>query len=82
MRRRNRRVSAFNVSGHTYPENYSLLDSAASVHVFRNKARFTNFRRAGRRSSLLCGQNVVKIEGWGDISLPLKIGNRVSILVL
>lgn len=75
-------MSAFNVTIHTYPDNYSLLDSAASVHVFRNKARFANFKRAGRKANLLCGQNVVKIHGWGDISLPLRVGNRVSLLVL
>lgn len=70
------------MSNHIYPDHYFLLDSAASVHVFQNKARFSNFKRASRRAHLLCGQNIVKIEGWGNVSLPLKVENQILLLVL
>ena len=63
-------------------DNCSLLDSAASVHVFHSKERFSNFKRPARRQGLLCGGGIVPIEGWGEVALPLKIGNRTSILVL
>lgn len=79
-------VSAFPTgeSSHTfaYPDNYSLLDSATSVYVFQNKARFTNFWQAGQKTSLLCGQNIVKIHRQGNISLPLKVENQISLLIL
>ena len=79
-------VSAFPTgeSGHTfaYPDNYSLLDSAASVYIFQNKARFTNLRQTSQKTSLLCGQNIVKIYGQGNISLPLRVENQISLLVL
>lgn len=78
------RISAFstNVSNHIYPDYYFLLDSAASVHVFQNKARFSNFKMASRRVRLLCGQNIVKIEGWGNVSLSLKVENWILLLIL
>lgn len=84
MRKKSRKVvSAFLIGeNQIYPDSYSLLDSAASVHVFQNRARFANFRRAGRKANILCGKNVVKILGWGNVSLPLRVGNRVSLLVL
>ena len=65
-----------------FTENCSLLDSAASVHVFHSKERFSYMRRPTRRQGLLRGGGVVPIEGWGEVTLPLKVGNRTSILVL
>ena len=65
----------------TNPE-YSLLDSAASVHVFHTKERFSNLRTSSRDKGLLCGTSYIPIEGWGDISLPLRIGNQTRLLVL
>ena len=58
------------------------LDSAASVHVFNTKERFSNFRRASFWQGLLCGSNVIPIEGWGQISLPLKMRGRIKLLTL
>ena len=75
-------LSHWDVHSHNYDNNYSLLDSAASVHVFYNMDKFTNFRRAIRGQGLLCGTEVISIKGWGEISLPLRIGNRTSILLL
>ncbi len=43
----------------------TLLDSAASVHVFNTKEKFSNFKRALKSQGLLCGSNVISIEGWG-----------------
>ena len=75
-------LSRWDMHSHNSDNNYSLLDSAASVHVFHDKDRFTNFRRATRGQGLLCGTDTITIEGWGEISLPLRIGNRTSILIL
>ena len=65
----------------TNPE-YSLFDSAASVHVFHTKERFSNLRTFSRDKGLLCGTSYVPIEGWGDISLPLRVGNQTRLLAL
>ena len=62
--------------------NCSLLDLAASVHVFHSKERFSNFKWPVKRQELQCGGGIIPIEGWGKIALPLKIRNRTSILVL
>ena len=61
---------------------YSLLDSAASVHVFHTKGRFANFRGSSRDKGLLCGTSYVPIEGWGQVSLPLLIGSQTKLLLL
>lgn len=62
--------------------HYTLLDSAASVHVFHDKERFTKFRRPMSEQKLLCGGGYIPIEGWGEVSLPLRNGNQRSILTL
>ncbi len=49
-----------------------LLDSATSVHIFNIKEKFSNFKKALKGQGLLCGSNVISIESWGQISLPLK----------
>lgn len=67
---------------HNSDNNYSLLDSVASVHLFHDKDKFTNFKRAIRGQRLLCGTEVIRIEGWREISSLLRIGNRISILIL
>ena len=51
----------------------TLLDSAASVHIFHTKERFSHFRRPLKREGLLCSSGVVPIEGWGEVALPLKV---------
>lgn len=56
--------------------NFTLLDSAASVHVFSTKKRFSKFVRAVRGQGLLCGNDIIPIEGWGEISLSLKTRNQ------
>ena len=64
-----------NVHSHNSDNNDLLLDTAASVHVFYDKNKFSNFKRATRGQELLCGIGVIMIKGWGEISLPLKIRN-------
>ncbi len=60
----------------------TLLDSAASVHVFNIKEKFSNFRRALKSQGHLCDSNIMSIEGWGQISLPLKVKVRIKLLTL
>lgn len=70
------RVSAllrWDMHSHNFVNNYALLDSAFFVHVFHNKNRFTNFKKATRDQSLLCGTDTIAIKGWGEISLSLRI---------
>lgn len=45
-----------------YLDNYLLFDSVASVYMFHSKDGFSNLRRDGRKESLFCSQNIVKIE--------------------
>ena len=68
-------LSYWNVHSHNSNNNYLLLDSAASVHVFYDKDKFTNFKRATRSQGLLCGTEVITIESLGEISLFLGIIN-------
>lgn len=78
-----RMISVFPTSeNQAYFECYSLFNSAASIHVFWTKTQFTNFWWAGQKANLFYGQNFVKILRWGNISLPLKVGNWISLLVL
>ena len=67
-------LSQFNIS-EKKNDKYSLLDSGISVHVFYTKRKFSNFRTSSRDKRLLCGTSFVPIEGWGDISLLLCVGN-------
>ena len=60
---------------------YTLLDSAASVHVFHTQSKFTSglFRRAINKG-LRCGSDIIPIVGWGKISLLLLEGSQLLIL--
>ena len=61
----------------------TLLDSAASVHVFSKRNRFSNFRRLLSGQGLRCGNDeIIPIEGWGQVSLPLKVRGRIRLLTL
>ncbi len=60
----------------------TLLDSTASVYVFNTKEKLSNFKRALKGQGLLCGSNVISIEDWGQISLPLKVKGRIKLLTL
>ncbi len=75
-------LSYWDVYSHNSYNNYSLLNSAVSVHVFRDKDKYTNFRRATRDQGLLCGTEVIMIKSWREISILLRIGNPKSILTL
>ena len=59
-----------------------LLDSAASVHVFNTKEKFSNLKRVLKGQGLLYGSNLISIEGWGQISLPLKVKSKIKLLTL
>ena len=75
-------LSDWDIYSHNSDNDYLLLNSATSVQVFHDKDRFINFRRATKDQRLLCGTETITIEGWGEILLPLKIVNRISILIL
>ena len=59
-----------------------LLDFATSVHVFNIKERFSNFKRAFKGHGLLCSSNIISIEGWGQVSLPLKVKDWIKLPTL
>ena len=48
-----------------------ILDSGASEHVYNDRSRFTTFRQAAEDDVLVAGTEVVKIEGWGDITITM-----------
>ncbi len=76
------RVSAISQFDRNARSPDTLLDSAASVHVFNIKEKFSNFKRALNGQGLLCGSSVISIEGWGQISLPLKVKGQIKLLTL
>ncbi len=76
------RVSAFSEFDLNSWSPNTLLDSAASVHFFNIKERFSNFKRAIKGQGLLFGSKFIAIEGWGQISLPLKVKSRIKLLIL
>ncbi len=59
------RVSAFSQFDVNAQSPDTLLDSAASVHVFNIKEKFLNFKRALKSQGFLWGSNLIFIEGWG-----------------
>ena len=56
-------LSDWNMHSHNSDNDYLLLNSAASVHVFYDKNTFTNFRRAMRSQGLLCDIKIITIKG-------------------
>ena len=58
----------------------TLLDSAASVHFFNIKERFSNFKKAPKGQSLLCGRKVISIDGWRQVLLPIKVKSWIKLL--
>ncbi len=76
------RVSAFSQFDLNVRFSDTLLDSASSVHVFTIKEKFSNFKRALKGQGMLCDSNVISIEGWGQISLLLKVKSRIKLLTL
>lgn len=49
----------------------SLMDSASSIHISRQRERFNNFRKAPTGHYALCGSGTVPILGYGDIVIEL-----------
>ncbi len=74
------RVSALSQFDHNSGSLDTLLDSAPSVYVLNIKERFSNFKRVIKGQRLLCGSNVISIEGWRQISLFLKMNSRIKLL--
>ncbi len=76
------RVSAFSSFDLNSRSPNKLLDSAASVHVSNTKEKFSNFKRVLKGQGLLYGSNLISIEGWGQISLSLKVKSKIKLLTL
>jgi hypothetical protein len=59
----------------TFPlRDLAILDSGATIHVFNDLSRFSNFKKAPRGDYLLAARSEVPILGYGDVSLQLKNG--------
>ena len=56
-------------------KDLTILDSGATIHVFNDLSRFSNFRKAPRGDYLIAGDSHVPILGYGDITLRPKNGN-------
>jgi len=62
--------------------NSVLLNSAATVHVFNDLSRFTEFRYASSEVSLLAGKERLSIDGWGTVKLTVKADAGYRIIKL
>ena len=60
---------------------YTLPDPAVSVHVSYAKARFATFRRATKGQGLLSANNIIPMEGWRELSMPLRVGSQMKIVI-
>ena len=59
-----------------------LLDLAAFVHVFNKNEMFSNFKRALKGQGFLCGNDIITIKWWSQISLSLKVKGWIKLLTL
>ena len=50
----------------------SILDCGASLHVFNNLRRFSNFRKAPRGDYVLAGSTKVPILGYGEVTMQVE----------
>jgi hypothetical protein len=48
-----------------------LLDSGTSIHVSRDRQRFSNFRRPPPGHYAICGSGKVAIQGYGEVDMVL-----------
>ncbi len=55
-------------------KDLAILDSGATIHVFNNLSRFSNFQKAPRGDYLCAGSSEVPILGYGDVTLWPKNG--------
>lgn len=67
---------------HNFDNNYLLLDLAISIYIFHDKDKFINFKRVIKDQRLLYDTKIIIVKSWGEILLPLRIGNQISILIL
>jgi hypothetical protein len=51
--------------------NSTILDSGATVHVFNDCTRFTDFREAEKDDVLLAGKSVIRIQGFRTIEITV-----------
>jgi reverse transcriptase-like protein/Pol polyprotein len=50
----------------------SILDCGASLHIFNNLRRFSNFRKAPRGDYVLAGSTRVPILGYGEVTMQVE----------
>lgn len=48
-----------------------LMDSGSTIHVSRDRERFSNFRKAPTSHYAFCGSGKVPILGYGEIDIEL-----------
>jgi hypothetical protein len=67
-----------------YPLKHSaLLDSGSSIHVFNEKERFVNFKRATPGDFLWAGTHRVPVLGYGEVDIEVYgIDGKLQILRL
>ena len=60
---------------------YCLILLLLSTFLIKKKD-FQILREHSIVKAFFCGSNVISIEGWGQISLPLKVKGRIKLLTL
>jgi hypothetical protein len=48
-----------------------LLDSGSSIHVSRDRERFSNFQRPPPGHYAVCGSGTIEIQGYGEVDVVL-----------
>jgi hypothetical protein len=51
--------------------NSFILDSGVTDYVYNNRARFYDYTKAGADDYIAAGANIVKIEGWGTVTITM-----------
>ena len=52
--------------------NSTILDSGATLHVFNDRTRFTDFRQAKEEDEIIAGNSVIPIEGFGTVEITVR----------
>jgi len=53
-------------------KNSAILDSGSTIHIFNNKSRFLNYKKALPGDHLWAGEQPVQVQGYGDVDIQIQ----------
>lgn len=73
-------VSAAFLIGKTHANmrNIDVIDSGATLHVYNDLSRFSNFRKSTSLSGIQAGSTVVPILGYGSVRVPITLTSHAE----